>query len=181
MRPWSTKKPSEYTTKSHINLAVYDSKWEMSAGQELERNKNVISWVRNDHIGFGIKYMYNGILHDYWPDFLIRLKNNITLVLEIKGVDDNQNKEKRRFLEEWVNIVNDDGGYGTWTWDVAFHPTEVRGIIEKHFEIEITSKLLVKCPKCGKIAKTRKDIEKIFGFRNIEGITKPQSWCKECR
>ena len=60
----------------------------------------MISWVKNDHIGFGIKYVYNGVIHDYWPDFLIRLKNNVTLVLEIKGIDNEQNKEKRRYLKE---------------------------------------------------------------------------------
>ena len=132
MRSWHTRKPTEYTTKSHINLAVYDSTWEMSAGQELERNRNVISWVKNDHIGFEIKYMYKGIIHDYLPDFLIRLKNNVTLVLEIKGIDNEQNKEKRRYLEEWVDAVNEDGGYGIWTCDIAFSPNEVKGIIAKH-------------------------------------------------
>jgi len=181
MRPWSTKKPAEYTTKSHINLAVYDSKWEISAGQELERNKNVISWVRNDHIGFNIKYMYNGILHDYWPDFLIRLNNNVTLVLEIKGVDDNQNKEKRRYLAEWVDVINQDGSYGTWTWDVAFHPTDVRGMIETHSKTEISAKEYAKCPKCGKISNSRQGIDKEFGFRNMDGISRPQSWCRICR
>ena len=140
MRPWHTKRPAEYATKSHINLAVYHLRWEMGAGQELERNKNVVSWVKNDHIGFGIKYLYNGVIHDYWPDFLIRLKNNVTLVLEIKGIDDNQNKEKRRYLDEWVQVVNEDGNYGTWLWDVAFHPTEVRGIINKHTKTEVSSR-----------------------------------------
>ncbi|RNJ76725.1 MAG: type III restriction endonuclease subunit R [Nitrosopumilus sp. H13] len=181
MRPWSTKKPAEYTVKSHINLAVYDSKWEMSAGQELERNKNVNSWVRNDHIGFVIKYMYNGILHDYYPDFLIRLENNATLVLEIKGIDNNQNKEKRRYLEEWAGVVNENGGYGTWVWDVAFHPSEVRGIITKHARTKVSATEYAKCPKCGKIAQSRQEVEKGFGFRNIDGIARPQSWCRNCR
>ena len=181
MRPWSTKKPCEYTTKSHINLAVYDSRWEMASGQELERNKNVISWVRNDHIGFGIKYLYNGIVHDYWPDFLIRLKNNITLVLEIKGIDDNQNKEKRRYLSEWIDVVNEDGNYGIWVWDVAFSPSEVRGIIEKHARSEVSTAEYAKCPKCGKLTQSRQEIKKKFGFRNMDGILKPQSWCRSCR
>lgn len=181
MRPWYTKKPAEYTTKSHINLATYDSKWEMSAGQELERNKNVISWVRNDHIGFIIKYMYNGIIHDYWPDFLIRLKNNVTLVLEIKGIDDDQNKEKRRYLKEWVDVVNECGGYGTWVWDVAFNPSDVRGIIDNHLRTDVSAKEYTKCPKCSKTAKSRQGIEKEFGFRNIDGMIKPQSWCRVCR
>ena len=181
MRPWYTKKPCEYVTKSHINMAVYDSKWEMGTGQELERNKNVISWVRNDHIGFGIKYLYNGIIHDYWPDFLIRLKNNVTLVLEIKGIDNNQNKEKRRYLAEWVDMVNEDGRYGTWTWDVAFHPSEVRGIISNHAKSEVSAKEYAKCPKCCKTVESRQEVEKKFGFRNMDGISRPQSWCRGCR
>ncbi len=36
------------------------------------------------------------------------------LVLEIKGIDDNQNKEKRRYQEGWIDMVNEDGRYGTW-------------------------------------------------------------------
>ena len=181
MRSWSTKKPAEYATKSHINLAVYDSKWEMGAGHELERNKNVVSWVRNDHLGFVIKYLYNGIIHDYYPDFLIRLENNVTLVLEIKGIDDNQNKEKRRYLKEWIDMVNENGSYGTWTWDVAFNPSDIRGIIDKHFQSTVSAKEYAKCPKCGKSVQTKQGIEAEFGFRNMDGMIRPQSWCRRCR
>ncbi len=181
IRPWYTKKPAEHAIKSHINLAVYDSKWEMSTGQELERNKNVISWVKNDHIGFNIKYIYNGIIHDYWPDFLIKLKNNSTLVLEIKGIDDEQNRVKRRELETWVDVVNEDGRYGTWMWDVAFHPSKVKGVINKHTKSDVSSSERAKCPKCNLVATSRKNIEEKFGFRNMEGIVRAQSWCKICR
>jgi type III restriction enzyme len=181
MQPWSTKKPAEYVIKNHINLSVYDNKWEMSTGQELERNKKVTSWVKIDHLGFVIKYIYNGILHDYWPDFLIKLQNGITLVLEIKGQDDDQNRTKRKFLEEWVDTVNSDGSYGMWAWDVAFNPSDVRTIVEKHAKAEVSSKIFAKCPACNKIAHTGNDIEKQFGFRNSEGITRPQSWCRQCR
>ncbi len=181
MRMWYTKKPAEYTVKSHINMAVYDSKWEMGAGQEMERNRHVTSWVKNDHIGFVIKYLYNGIVHDYWPDFLIRLDNGVTLVLEIKGVDDAQNKEKRRYLSEWVDVINEDGSYGTWTWDVAFNPSEVRGIIDRHAKTDISARESAKCPKCNRTATSRQEIEEKFGFRNVDGMTRPQSWCRECR
>ena len=181
MRSWPTKKPTELVVKSHINLAVYDSGWEMNAGQELERNKHVKSWVRNDHIGFVIKYLYNGILHDYYPDFLIRLDNDVTLVLEVKGVDDNQNKEKRRYLEQWVDVVNEDGNHGTWSWDVIFNPSELRNVIEKHSIQKITAKITAKCPKCGKSSKDHEDVQKYFGFRIMSGISRPQSWCRVCR
>ena len=181
MRLWYTKKPTEEATKSHINLAPWDSQWEMGAEQELERNVNVISWVKNDHIGFVIKYLFNGIIHDYYPDFLIRLQNNVTLVLEIKGVDDDQNKEKRKYLEQWIDAVNDDGKYGTWVWDVAFVPSKVKGMIGKHAKSEVTSTECAKCPKCNKKAHSRSEINKEFGFRNMDGISRSQSWCRSCR
>ncbi len=181
MRPWSTKRHAESTTKTHINLSVYDKGWEIKTGHELERNANVVSFVKNDHIGFVIKYMYNGIIHDYWPDFLIKLKNNVTLVLEIKGIDDEQNRTKRRYLKEWIDVVNEDGNYGTWTWDVAFNPSEVRGIISKHNKTELSARERASCPKCGRTAESRQTIEKEFGFRTIDGIIRAQSWCRRCR
>ena len=102
-------------------------------------------------------------------------------MLEIKGEDSDQNKEKRRYLDEWVRVVNEDGNYGTWLWDVAFHPTEVRGIIGKHAKTEVSSREYAKCPKCSKEATSRQEIEKKFGFRNMDGIMRPQSWCRMCR
>lgn len=181
MRTWHTKKPTEHSSKSHTNLSPYDSNWELAAIQEFERNTNVTSWVKNDHIGFVIKYLYNGIVHDYWPDFLVRLKNNITLVLEIKGKDSEQDKKKRSSLAEWVDAVNDNGNYGTWVGDVAFSTSKVKSIISKYMKDNVSSSGYAKCPKCFKIAGTRPDIEKRFGFRNMNGITRPQSWCKSCR
>ena len=181
MRPWHTKKPAEHAAKSHVNLAVYDSTWEMGAGQELERNGNVASWARNDHLGFVVRYMYKGVSREYHPDFLIRLKNGVTLVLEIKGIDSDQDREKRRHLQEWVDVVNESGAYGTWTCDVAFNPGDVRGIIAKHSETEASARESAKCPRCHKKAASRKEVEKRFGFRNADGVVRPQSWCRACR
>ena len=181
MRPWSTIKHTELVTKSHINLAVYDSGWEIKTGQFLERDKRINSWVRNDHVGFIIKYLYNGLLKNYIPDFLIRLNNDVTLVLEVKGKDSDQNKEKRRYLAEWVDVVNEDGNYGIWASDVILDPAEIRKVIEKHTSTEVSAKVFAKCPKCGKTAKGFQDVQKDFGFRNMDGIMRPQSWCRICR
>ncbi len=181
MRTWHTKKPTEHNTKSHINMTPCDSKWEMAAVQELERNPDVVSWVKNDHLGFVIPYLYNGITHEYWPDFLIRLANGITLVLEIKGADDEQNKTKRAYLERWIDAVNDDGGYGTWAWDVAFDPSEVVGKIEGHARTAASARVHARCPRCGAESSTGQDVERVFGFCDTGGITRPQSWCRACR
>ncbi|PIW32576.1 MAG: hypothetical protein COW27_03610 [Nitrosopumilales archaeon CG15_BIG_FIL_POST_REV_8_21_14_020_37_12] len=181
MQPWYTRKPNDPTLHSHINFTVHDSRWEAAATQELERNSQVESWAKNDHLGFKILYLFNGILHEYWPDYLVRLKNGITLVLEIKGEDSEQNRAKREAIKEWVEAVNEDGKFGAWSWDVAFDPGEVRTIIKKHNETIPSINYITKCPACGKTASSIQDIDKLFGFRNMSGFIRSQSWCRDCR
>ena len=82
MQPWFTRKPCEPAIKSHINMCVFDSRWEASEAFELDRNPNVTAWVKNDHIGFEILYVYRGVVLKYRPDYLIRLTNGKHLVLD---------------------------------------------------------------------------------------------------
>ncbi|ENM3763319.1 hypothetical protein O1E19_002351 [Vibrio cholerae] len=37
------------------------------------------------------------------------------------------------------------------------------------------------CPKCGMRANTYRDLEELFGLRNIHSGVRPQSWCRGCR
>lgn len=71
-------------------------------------------------------------MRKYRPDFLVRLKNGNMLVLEMKGVDDEQNRTKRRFLKEWIDAVNQHGGFETWTADVCFEAGGVTDIVKRH-------------------------------------------------
>ena len=132
MQPWFTRRPCEPAARSHINLCVFDSRWEASEAFELDRNSNVAAWVKNDHLGFEISYVYRGVVRVFRPDFLVRLTNGEILVLEVKGQDDEQNKTKRNFLAEWVKAVNGQGGFGTWASDVSRHPKDVEGILDRH-------------------------------------------------
>ena len=43
----------------------------------------------------------------------------LTALLEIKGVDSPQDQAKRAALAQWVQAVNEHGGFGTWAWDVV--------------------------------------------------------------
>jgi type III restriction enzyme len=131
MRAWYTGKPCEHTQKSHINLCVFDSTWEASEAFALDRSPHVAAWVKNDHLGFEILYIFNGVVRKYRPDFIIRLSNGSHLILETKGQDTQQDKTKREFLDEWVRAVNAHGGFGTWGWAVSKHPADVSGILEK--------------------------------------------------
>ena len=38
-----------------------------------------------------------------------------------------------------------------------------------------------RCPKCGKVANNRTEVNEKFGIRNDAGYVKVQSWCKVCR
>jgi type III restriction enzyme len=132
MLPWYSGKACEHTKRSHINMCVYDSRWEANESLELDRNQNVRAWVKNDHIGFEITYSFKGIIHKFRPDYLVRLTNGKTLILEVKGQDDQQQQTKREFLSEWVRAVNGHGGFGVWTVDVSRHPKDVLEILERH-------------------------------------------------
>nr|WP_206340814.1 hypothetical protein [Marinicauda algicola] len=76
--------------------------------------------------------MRAGSRRRYVPDFLVRLAGGTIFAPEIKGTDSPQNKAKRDALNEWVKAINAAGGFGRWTWDVAFKPGEVQDIIRKH-------------------------------------------------
>jgi type III restriction enzyme len=129
MLPWYTGRPCEHTKKSHINMCVFDSAWEASEASELDHNPNVDSWVKNDHLGFEILYIHGGVVRKYYPDFIVRLKNESFLILETKGQDTDIDKAKREFLDEWVRAVNSHGGFGRWQWDVSRDPADVSSII----------------------------------------------------
>ncbi len=131
MGTWWTGRPNEAVAKSHINRCVYDSRWEASESYELERNPNVAAWVKNDHLGYEILYVFKGVVLKYRPDFIIRLTNGTHLVLEVKGQDTQQDRTKRSFLEEWVKAVNQHGGFGKWACAVSTHPQDVAWILEK--------------------------------------------------
>ena len=89
------------------------------------------AWVKNDHIGSEITYSFKGIIHKFRPDYLVRLTNGKTLILEVKGQDDQQQQTKREFLSEWVGAVNGHGGFGEWTADVSWHSKDVIEILIK--------------------------------------------------
>ena len=79
-------------------------------------------------------YLWNGSRKRFVPDFLIRLANGRTLILEIKGEDSEQNRVKRSALDTWVKGVNAKGGFGLWCRDVAFQPAQIQDIIQKYVD-----------------------------------------------
>ena len=129
MRIWYTGKPCQRTRKSHINVCVYDSAWEASDAFVLDDCNVVAAWAKNDHLGFEVLYVHRGVVRKYRPDFLVQMKSGEQLVLETKGQDTEQDKVKRRYLDEWTQAVNAHGGFGRWRWAVTHHPGEIRDVL----------------------------------------------------
>jgi len=129
MRTWYTSKPCERTRKSHINVCVYDSTWEASDAFALEDSSEVAAWVKNDHLGFEVFYVYRGVVRKYRPDFLVRLRSGDMLVLETKGQGTAEEEVKHQYMKEWILAVNAHGGFGRWRWAVVRHPGEIRDVI----------------------------------------------------
>jgi type III restriction enzyme len=132
MISWYTGRRCEITKKSQISHIVVDSTWEASEAFEMDRNTKVKSWVKNDHIGFVINYIYAGGIHKYYPDFLIKLVNGKMLILEVKGEEDEMDTTKREYLKEWVKAVNADGRFGEWCSDVSYRTSDIKDILEKY-------------------------------------------------
>lgn len=131
---WYTGKPCGPTERSHINFCVYDSTWEASEAFVFDTSPGVSAWVKNDHLGFEVFYLYRGVVRKYRPDFLVRLKTGDMLIIEVKGQDSDQDRTKRRFLQEWVKAVNEDGRFGRWHSDVSMRPGEIHDILERYAE-----------------------------------------------
>lgn len=131
MVTWSTTKPCEWTKKSHINLCVFDSTWESSDEYIIDNSEHVEAWVKNDHIGFEVYYLYRGVVHKYRPDYLIRRTNGEMLIVETKGQATEQDKAKWKAMDEWIEAVNTFGGFGVWKRAVTRYPGEIRDVVMK--------------------------------------------------
>lgn len=126
-----TKRPVVATMASHIGHVVADTAaWEQSAAFRLEqaaKNGIIRCYARNEGLDLSIPYEFLGIDHGYEPDFLIRLampdgKPDLTLVLEVKGHEDNQTTAKHDGARRWVRAVNNWGRLGRWDFHVCRNP-----------------------------------------------------------
>jgi type III restriction enzyme len=117
--------------KSHINLVPTDTAtWERSAAFRLELSSDVAFYARNDQLGFSIPYEFMGANYHYEPDFLVRCRNGTTLILEIKGMEDDQDRAKHEAARRWCEAVTNWGEMGRW----IFHVNKDPQVLEKELE-----------------------------------------------
>jgi len=130
-----TLKEVHGTIKSHVSHVVVDSGWEHSIAFELEKIPDVIAYVKNDRLDFTIPYEYEGAMHNYIPDYIIRLRlddiSEINVILEIKGFEDEQDRAKKAAAQRWIEAVNNHGGFGKWALRECRSPYALPKILEK--------------------------------------------------
>lgn len=89
------------------------------------------AWAKNDHLGFEIVYVYGGVVRKYIPDYLVKLENGKTLVLETKGRMTERDVAKRKALETWIKAVNGTGEFGVWCNAISMNVADVDSIIQQ--------------------------------------------------
>lgn len=120
---FKTTRVCQATEKSQIHQVVLDNlSWEASAAFRLESSDAVAFYARKRSLEFTIPYEYMGVDHAYEPDFLVRLWNGVTLVLEIKRFEDDQTKAKHAAAARWVAAANNWGELGRWGFHVCRDP-----------------------------------------------------------
>ncbi len=139
---WTSREVRE-PTKSHLNFVVADTrKWEQSAAFFLDTHPNVVAFAKNSGLGFAIPYFHNGQMHDFVPDYLVRVGRDGeelgTLVLEVKGYDERA-EVKAAAAKRWCAAVNTDHKFGQWHFRMARNPTETNGAVSDALRAFVTS------------------------------------------
>ncbi len=129
-----TSKEVRATKRSHVNYIVGDSGWEAQAAQRLDHHPSVIAYVKNAGLGFTIPYMHNGEMHDFVPDFIVRLAASgtdpVNLILETKGYDPLR-EIKEAAAVRWTAAVNADGRFGQWRFRMANSVADVTYFLDE--------------------------------------------------
>ena len=123
---FKTVKPVQITGASHLNFVACDTNsWEQAATFQLEKLAKegvVYCYARNDRLEFNIPYELYGNPHVYEPDFIVRLRNSVNVVLETKGKSQEDTDAKHQAAKRWVSAVNHWGRLGEWDFMVCHEP-----------------------------------------------------------
>ncbi len=132
---WDTR-----ADRCHLNHAVCDSHWEREFCRIADDHPRVLSWVKNQGLGFEVPYRQGGRARTYIPDFIVLVDdgvgigNPMHLVVEVKGDRNEDAKDKKATMETyWVRGVNRLGDYGRWDFEEF---TEV-STMEKEFSLKV--------------------------------------------
>ena len=121
---FSTSKTRRWQTGDnlcHINWAICDSDWELEFCRFVERHPRVVSYVKNQGMGFEVPYRKGSLARTYVPDFIVQIDDGrgpddlLNIVLEVKGYRYDDVRDKSSTMHSyWIPGVNNLKTYGRW-------------------------------------------------------------------
>ncbi|WP_127562629.1 BPTD_3080 family restriction endonuclease [Nioella ostreopsis] len=121
---FTTSRETRWATdprKSHINWVICDSDWEAEFARVAESHPRVISYVKNQNLGFEVPYVMGGAKKRYIPDFIVQIDDGredpLNLIVEVKGYRGEDAKVKAETMRTyWVPGVNNLKKFGRWAF-----------------------------------------------------------------
>jgi len=121
--------------KCQVSHVVADTEsWEQKMAQVLEDMEEVVSYVKNFNLGFTIPYALDGEDRNYFPDFIVRLRDGqedlLNLIVEVTGERKKDKVAKVSTARNlWIPAVNNHGGFGRWAFLEIVDPWDAKNTI----------------------------------------------------
>ncbi len=98
--------------------------------QTLEELDEVACYVKNQGLQFTIPYTVNGEQRLYYPDYLVRCRSGLSLIVEVSGeVRKDKAAKVNAAYTLWVPAVNNHGGLGDWAFVEVTDPWDAKSAI----------------------------------------------------
>ena len=105
---------------------------EASVAFRLEASDLVQRYTRNDHLDLGTPVRLLRRATPRLSDFIARLVNGVHLLLEIKGREEGQDREKAEAEKRWADAVTAWNQMGRWVFDTCRRREDVPRILAHH-------------------------------------------------
>ena len=94
--------------KSVFNRIIGDSKLELDFARFLETSGDVVAYAKNYlAVRFKLDYVNaDGDISNYHPDFVVKVSDKKTFIIETKGREDLDVPLKMRRLQQWCEDIN---------------------------------------------------------------------------
>jgi type III restriction enzyme len=137
---FDTAKPVMVTSaeKCQVEYVPADSNWEHVLASRLEGMSEVHAYVKNQGLGFTIRYTFDTESRAYVPDFVVRVNDGhgedlLNLIIEVTGQSRPDKIERvATAREQWVPGVNALGRYGRWDFIEITDPWNAETAIRTH-------------------------------------------------
>jgi type III restriction enzyme len=127
--PFMTTKQCVATNRSHLSHAVVDSGWERTVARALDESPLVRAWVKNERLGLTVPYRHGSGTHHHVPDFVVELIDGTFLLVEVKGLEREQDRSKEAGARRWIDAVNHWGRLGLWRYAKIHSPHQLAAVL----------------------------------------------------